>query len=191
MRVLARGNPGPISIQEVTAEAGLANGTFYNYFRTREELLEATVVPLTQRLVQRLNATSAGVGIGDPARRLALGVRGFIDHAIADPTWATAMLRMWGSNASLPRRAGVAVLADLRAAQKRRRLRVPDEGAALDLVQGTVIASIRSVIEGHAGPDRGPAVAALLLRAFGMSAREADALANSEMPPLVSESPAD
>jgi AcrR family transcriptional regulator len=190
LRVLARGNPGPISIQEVTSEAGLANGTFYNYFRTREELLEATVVPLTQRLVQRLNATSAGVGIDDPARRLAIGVRSFIDHAIADPDWATALLRMWGSNLSLPRRAGVAVLADLRAAQKRRRLRIPDEGAALDLVQGTVIASMRSVIEGHATAERGTAIAALLLRAFGMSAREADALASSEMPPLAPESPA-
>ncbi|MFI5315779.1 MAG: TetR/AcrR family transcriptional regulator [Myxococcota bacterium] len=190
MRVLARGGTGPVSIQEVTAEAGLANGTFYNYFRTREELLEATVVPLTQRLVQRLNATSAGVGIDDPARRLALGVRGFIDHAIADRTWAAALVRLWGSTASLPRRAGVIVLADLRAAQKRRRLRVPDEGAALDLVQGTVIASIRSVIEGKATAERGIAVAALLLRALGLPAREAEALANSEMPPLAPESAA-
>jgi AcrR family transcriptional regulator len=185
---LARGGTGPVSIQEVTAEAGLANGTFYNYFRTREELLEATVVPLTQRLVQRLNATSAGVGIDDPARRLALGVRAFIEHAVADRTWAAALVRIWGSTASLPRRAGVAVLADLRSAQKRRRLWVPDEGAALDLVQGTVIASIRSVIEGNATAERGVAVAALLLRALGLSAREADALASSEMPPLVPES---
>jgi len=188
MRVLARGSTGPISIQEVNLEAGLANGTFYNYFRTREELLEATVVPLTQRLVQRLNATSRDRGVDDPAQRLALGVRAFIDYAIADPTWAAAMLRLWGSTVSVPRRAGVAVLADLRAAQKRRRLRIPDEGAALDLVQGTVIATIRSVIEGNATAERGTAIAALLLRAFGMSAREADALAHSEMPPLATES---
>jgi AcrR family transcriptional regulator len=188
LRVLARGRTGPISIQEVTAEAGLANGTFYNYFRTREELLEAMVVPLTQRLVRRLNATSSDLRIDDPARRLALGVRAFIDHAIADRTWALAVLRVWGSSATLPRRAGVAVLADLRAAQKRRRLRIPDEGAALDLVQGTVIASIRSVIEGHATAERGPAIAALLLRAFGMSARQADAIANSAMPGHATES---
>jgi AcrR family transcriptional regulator len=189
LRVLARGGTGSISIQEVTAEAGLANGTFYNYFRTREELLEATVVPLTQRLVERLNASSARSGIEDPALRLALGVRAFIDHATADRAWAAALLRLWGSTTSLPRRAGVAVLADLRAAQKRRRLRIPDERAALDLVQGTVIASIRSVIEGNATAERGAAIAALLLRAFGMSAREADALASSEMPPLLPESP--
>jgi tetracycline repressor-like protein len=109
-------------------------------------------------------------------------VRAFIDHALADRTWASALLRIWGSSASLPRRAGAAVLADLRAAQKRRRLRIPDAGAALDLVQGTVIASIRSVIEGSATAERGPEIAALLLRAFGLSAREADALAHAKMP---------
>jgi AcrR family transcriptional regulator len=183
MRVLARGGTGPISIQEVTAEAGMANGTFYNYFRTREELLEATVVPLVQRLVGRLNAS--GGDIQDPARRLALGVRAFIAQAISDPTWASAMLRIWGSGTSLPRRAGVGVLSDLHAAQKKRRLQIPDPAAALDLVQGTVIASIRSVIEGKAGPERGPAIAALLLRAFGMSAREADTLAHANMPELM------
>ena len=182
--MLARGGTGPISIQEVTAEAGMANGTCYNYFRTREELLDATVVPLIQRLLERL-ATTFGPGVPDPAQRLAFGVRAFIDHALADRAWAAALLRVWGSTASLPRRAGVAVLADLRAAQKRRRLRIPDEGAALDLVQGTVIASIRSVIEGSATAKRGPEIAALLLRGFGMPAREADALAHAAYPPPV------
>jgi AcrR family transcriptional regulator len=182
VRVLARGGSGPISIHEVTDEAGMANGTFYNYFRTREELLEATVVPLIQRLVEHLSA-KYGPGVTDPAQRLALGVRAFIDHAISDRTWAAALIRIWGSTASLPRSAGGAVLADLRAAAKRRRLHIPDEGAALDLIQGTVIASVRSVLDGRATAERGPEIAALLLRAFGMSAREADQLANAQFPP--------
>ena len=179
LRVLARAGSGGLSIQDITAEAGLANGTFYNYFRSREEIVEATVVPLIQRLVQRV----AGDGpIEDPAQRLAIGVRAFISNAVADPTWAAALLRIWGAGPSLPRRAGARVLSDLRAAQKKRRLRIPDEGAALDLIQGTVIASIRSVIEGSAGAERGAEIAALLLRAFGMSAREANALANAPLP---------
>ena len=181
VRVLARGGTGPISIHEVTDEAGMANGTFYNYFRTREELLEATVVPLIQQLLERLSRTYAP-GVPDPAQRLAYGVRAFIDHAVHDRAWAAALIRIWGSSAGLPRTAGVAVLGDLRAAQKRRRLRIPDEGAALDLIQGTVMASVRSVLEGRATAERGPEIAALLLRAFGMPAREADDLAHAEYP---------
>jgi AcrR family transcriptional regulator len=180
LRVLARLGTGGLSIQEITAEAGLANGTFYNYFRTREELLEAAVVPLIQRLLMRVAGNT--MPVEDPAARLALGVRAFVSYAVADPTWAAALLRVWGTGTSLPRRAGARVLSDLRAAQKKRRLRIPDEAAALDLIQGTVIASIRSVIEGNAGAERGPVIAALLLRAFGMSAREADLLANAPMP---------
>jgi AcrR family transcriptional regulator len=191
LRVLARGGTRPISIQEVTAEAGLANGTFYNYFRTREELLEASVVPLAQSLVRHMNEIADVGRIEDPARRLALGVRAFVDYAAINRPWAVALVRVWGSDASLPRRAGVAVLADLRAAQKRRRLRIPDAEAALDLVQGTVIASIRSIIAGTATAARGPAIAALVLSAFGMSAREAETLANSPMPPPRAESHAD
>jgi AcrR family transcriptional regulator len=188
LRVLARAGTGGLSIQEITAEAGLANGTFYNYFRTRDELLEAAVVPLIQRLVQRVAGFTGP--IDDPALRLAIGVRAFISQAVADPTWAAALLRIWGSKTSLPRIAGTRVLTDLRAAQKKRRLRIPDEAAALDLIQGTTIASIRSVIEGSAGAERGPEIAALLLRAFGMSAREAEALANTELPGPAAESPA-
>jgi AcrR family transcriptional regulator len=179
LRVLARLGTGGLSIQEITAEAGLANGTFYNYFRTRDELLEAAVVPLIQRLVTQVAGDA--LNVDDPALRLAIGVRAFISHAIADPTWAAALLRIWGTGTTLPRRAGARVLSDLRAAQKKRRLRIPDEGAALDLIQGTVIASIRSVIEGKAGEERGVEVAALILRAFGMSAREADALSSTPL----------
>ena len=181
-RLARRVGTGSLSIQEITNEAGLANGTFYNYFRTRDELMDAAVAPLIQKLIARVSQTAAQ--IEDPAQRFALGVRAFIAYAESDRTWAAAVLRLWGRSESLPRRAGVPVLRDLRKAAKRRRLRIPDEGAALDLVQGTVMASIRSVLEGTAGPDRGAVIASCLLRAFSMSAREADSLANTDLPEL-------
>ena len=189
MRVLARGGTGAISIQEVTAEAGLANGTFYNYFRTREELLEATVVPVIQRMLERF--AKVGVQIEDPLLRFVIGIRNFIAYAAADRVWATALLRLWGSNTSVPRLAGVRITNDLIAAMKQRRgVRAPEHGAALDVIQGAVIASIRSVVEDKAGAERGVEIAELLLRAVGVPAREAEKLANVELVDLGVESPA-
>jgi len=40
LRLFARQGVGATAIHEIAAEAGVANGTFYNYFRTREEVLE-------------------------------------------------------------------------------------------------------------------------------------------------------
>jgi AcrR family transcriptional regulator len=189
MRVLARGGTDAISIQEVTAEAGLANGTFYNYFRTREELLDATVVPVIQRLLERF--ARVGTQIEDPLLRFVIGIRNFIAYAVADRVWATALIRLWGSNTSVPRLAGVRITTDLIAAMKKRRaVRVPEHGAALDVIQGAVIAGIRSVVEDNAGAERGVQIAELLLRAFGVPAREAEKLATVELVDLGVESPA-
>ncbi|MGH3056585.1 MAG: TetR/AcrR family transcriptional regulator, partial [Gaiellaceae bacterium] len=61
LRVFARKGTGAAPIHEITAEAGVANGTFYNYFRTREELVEAASLHLAGRFADEITASSIGV----------------------------------------------------------------------------------------------------------------------------------
>ena len=68
LRVFARKGAGAAAIHEVAAEAGVSNGTFYNYFRTREELLEAASLALAERVIEESRSLSEGVV--DPAERL-------------------------------------------------------------------------------------------------------------------------
>jgi AcrR family transcriptional regulator len=181
LRVFARKGAGAASIQEITAEAGVANGTFYNYFRTREELLAAATARLADRFFDEI--TTSSTGVSDPAERVAIGSRQFVLRAMRDPTWTAALLRVWSSTPLHERTAGP-LLGDLRAGRRRGRLRFGNELAAIDLVQGTVVAAMRTVLEGRAGETHASAVAALVLRGLGVNPAEADEIAARPLPPL-------
>jgi AcrR family transcriptional regulator len=145
---------GAAAIHEIAAEAGLANGTFYNYFRSREELIEAASFQLAKRFFDEITASSAGVT--DPAERVAIGARHFVLQAMRDSTWGAALLRVWASTSVLNERTAEPVLADLRAGRRRRRFTFTSERAAADLVRGTVLAGMRTVLEGRAGRGTPP-----------------------------------
>ena len=180
LRVFARKGAGAAAIHEVAAEAGVSNGTFYNYFRTREELLAAASVSLVERLF--VDTTAASVGVTDPAERVAIGVRRFILKALEDPTWGAALLRVWASSAILVDYAKTPLAGDLRRGKRSGRLRYRSEGAAIDLVQGAVLAGMRTVLERRAGVEHAGAVAALVLRGLGVDPDEADAIAGKTLP---------
>jgi AcrR family transcriptional regulator len=182
LRVFARKGAGAAAIHEIAAEAGFANGTFYNYFRTREELLAAASVRLAERFGDRVAASYAAVA--DPAERVAIGCRRFVLEALREPVWGQALLRVWASTPLLGASVAKAVLADLRAGRRRGRFTIPAEPAALDLVQGAVLAGVRSVVEGRAGEPHAVAIATLVLRGLGIDSDEAAEIANRPLPPL-------
>jgi len=182
LRVFARKGAGAAAIQEITAEAGVANGTFYNYFRNRDELIEAASARLAERFFEDITASAASVT--DPAQRVAIGSRRFVLRAVGDPTWARALLRVWGSTPLLHAHTATPVLADIRAGRRRGRFAVKSEAAAVDLVQGSVVAGMRTVLEGRAGEEHASAVASLVLRGLGVASAEADAIAHRPLPSL-------
>jgi AcrR family transcriptional regulator len=179
-RVFARKGVGETAIHEITAEAGVANGTFYNYFRTREEIAEAVGASLAERLEEQITASYRNVA--DPAERVAIGSRTFVLQALRDPDWAAAILRVTGRSTELATRIARPVIADLRAGRRRRRFHHASELAALDLVQGAVLAGMRTVVEGRAGEEHAAAVAALVIHGLGVPFDEAEEIARRPLP---------
>jgi len=180
VRVFARKGAGAAAIHEITAEAGVANGTFYNYFRTREEVLEAATVRLAERLQDEITAASAG--ITDGPERMAIATRRFVTQAVRDPVLAAALLRVSTSSTDALVRTAGPILHDLRVGRRRGRFTYRDEAAALDLITGTVLAGIRTVLEGRAGPEHPALIAGMILRGLGVSAAEADDLVKRPLP---------
>ena len=150
VRLFARQGVGATAIHEIAAEAGVANGTFYNYFRTREEVLEAVSIRLAERLQDEITASQRRRR-PTRAERMAIATRRFVLQAVRDPVWAAALVRVSTSSAGALARTAGPVLHDLRLGRRRGRFTYRDETAALDLITGTVLAGIRSVLEGRAG----------------------------------------
>jgi AcrR family transcriptional regulator len=180
LRLFARQGIGATAIHEIAAEAGVANGTFYNYFRTRDEVVEAVSVRLAERLQEEITASAAGVT--DAAERMAIGTRRFVLQAVRDPVWAAALIRVSTSRAAALARTAGPALHDLRLGRRQGRFTYRNEVAALDLITGTVLAGMRSVLEGRAGAEHPSLIAGLVLRGLGISAAEADAMVRRPLP---------
>src|SRR6267142_6085346 len=84
----ARGASAPV-IDDFIQAAGIARGTFYNYFRSTDELFDATAAWLLDDLTQSIDEALAG--ITDSVLRIGIGLRLALRKAEQDRAWAAFM----------------------------------------------------------------------------------------------------
>ncbi len=99
-RLLARpgAEPGELQVAQVTAEAGVALGTFYRYFPERPAILEALVGAFAEFLGQRLAAARAGAP-GSRAR-VAAATLAYVHHFRANPGLMRCLLDLAPASAA-------------------------------------------------------------------------------------------
>src|SRR5215468_6569383 len=73
VRLIGEGRGDRSSIQEITEEADIGFGSFYNHFDTKEQLFQTATEEVLERWGQLIDRASAG--ITDPAERFAVGTR--------------------------------------------------------------------------------------------------------------------
>lgn len=73
VRLIAEGRGDRASIQEITEEADIGFGSFYNHFDTKEQLFQTASEEVLERWGQMIDRASAG--ISDPAELFAVGLR--------------------------------------------------------------------------------------------------------------------
>lgn len=79
-------------IEDVIARAGMARGSFYNYFRTNDELLDALAAEINDELLRVIDPVVQRYP--DPAERIACGAR-LVLHAVERfPLIGTFMARL-------------------------------------------------------------------------------------------------
>ena len=72
-RVMAGKGVEATTIAEIAAAADVAPGTFYNYFTTREEILDAVATSLVEEFRRVMSAIQRTVD--DPAERISIAIR--------------------------------------------------------------------------------------------------------------------
>ncbi|CAN7706157.1 TetR/AcrR family transcriptional regulator [Variovorax sp. LjRoot84] len=184
----ARGFAGA-TMQELAAVAGMTTGTVYNHFKTKEEVASAVALLLADTLCRRIADSQQGIAEG--AQRMAIGNQRYIWLAGQSPQWALMMLDVAAAAPELLLEIRDYVLADLRLGVKQKAFRVPNEAAAMDLINGTVAQAMRSVALGLAPPNHGREVATCVLCGLGMEHAAAKEVAHRPLPPfpLMGEAP--
>ncbi|MCB2573021.1 TetR/AcrR family transcriptional regulator, partial [Listeria monocytogenes] len=61
VRLFARKEVGEIALLDVASEAEVASGTIYNYFRTRDEVVEAVGLALANEFSESISQHSVGI----------------------------------------------------------------------------------------------------------------------------------
>jgi AcrR family transcriptional regulator len=184
-RVFARKEADAVTIDEIIAEAAVARGTFYNYFQTREEVLTAVAAALSDEMNHSLWAQSAE--IEDPAERMAIAIRQFLHQAMRDSTWGWVIVRFGLVAAPLSETIKTGVTTDLEAGMRLGRFQVDNKQAAIDLILGTGLMAMRTILGGYSESDYPEQIAELILKTLGVDQGEAHSMAFQVLEPLPSE----
>ena len=82
--VAARGHDR-ISVQEITRQARVATGTFYNYFESKQDIFAAGAEDISAELAELLAETRTG--IKDPAMRVSVTLKYYFQQASENQEW--------------------------------------------------------------------------------------------------------
>lgn len=175
LHVFAEKGPDVAVIDDFIKAAGIARGTFYNYFRSTGELLEATKAWLSDDLI--LSIEEATADIQDPTIRLGMGIRLWIKRAEVDRVWCAFM-----AGVRLSDRARQAPIRDMKRAMRLNEIYIPSVEAALDLMEGTAMAAMHRIMNKSPSKSYGQSIASIILQGMGMDRKIISAIMAMPLP---------
>ena len=189
MIVFADKGVGASVIPDVVAAAEVSQGSFYNYFRTNEDLLAAVSNELSSDMIVLIE--SAVGEIADPSLRVATGTRCYLhlvrSHRLLARFLAGAGLRLVGAGKEA--REGSAVYhflpADLEEGQKRGDFVDAPVDTLVDIIKGAGLVAIDRMAHGRVAKSYPDTIVAGMLRALGVPADAAARLCVQPLPRLV------
>jgi TetR/AcrR family fatty acid metabolism transcriptional regulator len=141
LRVFARNGYAASRIEEVAKEAGIAKGSVYLYFDSREELLTAAFEGLGAQSAHLLD--KALTGPGDAVERLAGLVRGIMHYLSRERDLSRVVLDLWSAGSGSDSPIDMAAMyAEYRTVIARLLEQAWDEGATLPPVDPSAHAAV-------------------------------------------------
>ncbi|MFT4045839.1 MAG: helix-turn-helix domain-containing protein [Solimonas sp.] len=170
-RVFARKEAILTTFMEVADEARVASGTVHNYFKSKDELIEAAAA----KLIERINGPvwRDCERVADPAERLAIVIKSAFRLMADDPDWGAAMLRLVDATHRTTEKLTNLIPEILEEGRRTGRMTFRDAAAAMNVVAGTILAGMRSINAGAAPGLMGEHLVEHVMLALGLEAREA------------------
>lgn len=181
LQVFAQHGVESAVIDDVIAAAGVSRGTFYNYFRTHEDLVGALQQAVDNELLALVDAVVQASD--DPALRISHGVRMTLHALCRHRLLARFYSRVSGVHALTHSLALQYLPRDLEAGLRAGRFAVASVDASLAVALGTTYAAACTLAQREdQASDYPEAVAFHVLLALGMPADEARALTRHPLP---------
>lgn len=181
-QVIAHSGTERTTIDDFIVAAGVARGTFYNHFESRQALFDELWRSVGRDPFRGIAAT-AGL-IACPVERFATMSRLVLMRAGMDATWGWLVLALSATAATLNDDLRAYPKPDLREAKLAGGFRYDDEAAATDLVVGTMRSGLRTMLEDGRDATYADGLCRMMLLALGVGEQEASRLSAVPLPEL-------
>ena len=164
-------------IDDFIKAAGIARGTFYNYFKNTDELLRATSETLSNEQMKIINRIVGRIS-RDPVIRFGVGLRIWLRLVQSDPAKCLFIARIGLANSAsyeIPFR-------DIREGLRKKMLTAPDAYVAWDVVYGAIRQAMFRIGEGNVSQNYGEDVVRLCLQTLGTRAEAISEIMTTPIP---------
>ena len=175
--VFAQHGPDIPVIDDFVKAAGVSRGTFYNYFQTPRDLLEASMAYISDELIETIIPAVADES--NPVIRLATAARLFYRKARLDPVFRAFL----SSVSSVGNLAAKRARADLEEAIEKGLVKVKDIELAEAIAFGVMVFALRSSKVEAGGQERAREVVRAILNALGVEPDLIDRAMQVALPP--------
>lgn len=183
MIVFAQKGIGASVIPDVVAAAEVSQGSFYNYFRTNEDLLAAVSEELSNEMVLLIE-TAVG-DIDDPALRVATAIRSYLhlarSYRVVARFLSSAGLHLAGKKSAIYEY----LPPDIKEGQKRGDFDDASLDVAVDLIRGAGLVAVHRMANGRTAKDYPEKIVQAILRSLGVTAASASRLTAMPLPKLI------
>ncbi|MBX3446687.1 MAG: TetR/AcrR family transcriptional regulator [Parvibaculaceae bacterium] len=176
-RVIATSGDKNATIDDFIQAAGVARGTFYNYFPTREDLLDALWTQVGKDPF--LEIRNACAAIDDPAERLIAQAYLVLNRSGEDQVWGWLVFALSGNAETVNADLRAYPVPDLEAGLRTGRLSYDTLDSARDLVVGTIRAGMKTQLSGRGSSEYARALCKMILLALAVPSAEVDSILSS------------
>ena len=171
-----------LTVEDVRAQAGLARGSFYNYFETFEDMLKELAAEIARQLNTEQSERFDAIPNG--AERMWRNLSYAILRVASDRSCGEILIRITPLVGSLTDQMREHAERDIRLSMKARTINVPSLGVALDLGYGLATMMLRRALDAGVDVKELEAAGLMLLRAYGVPETEAKRISRLRLPEL-------
>jgi len=183
-RIMAKKGIDVATINEITEEADVGFGSFYNYFKSKEEIAREVFIERSAQMGSEFDILNQGVD--DPALKLSRNIIRMAERTRKDPVWGWFLIH---ANFALQDVRNVfwkRMVGNLTTGLETGRYKIGSVTTVGDVIFGGIFAILRAILEGNASATAEIELVEAVLRILGVSHDEAASVARMPLPESVS-----
>ncbi|HEY2874054.1 MAG TPA: TetR/AcrR family transcriptional regulator [Reyranella sp.] len=187
IQVIARDGLAAATPGQIAEAADVTSVTFYNYFKSKAEIVAAVGLFIAETIRARSAPGRAALSTG--AERLAAGCLRYLHLAELSPGFAMLVVEVAEAEPAFLGLIGSFVKQELRLGIRDKDFVPLREAAATDLVVGSVMRAMRRIAEGSAPRSHRTDITLAILRGLGLPPAEANRIVGQPLDALIGKVP--